>query len=176
MSENLIKARSTSQIDQRQLLILIHDSEENHKQLIDFMEKFHRNNFDLPRNITEYSRKDQITHILKNSANILKTMDVDIGIKKIPDGYISFPPIAGGVGLIATLPIINLSGSEEQKKEWIPRIQTGELIIAYAQTELAHGSDVQNLQTTAVYNETDETFTINTGSINAYKWWPGDLA
>ena len=73
------------------------------------------------------------------------------------------------------LPIIDLSGSEKQKKEWIPRIQSGEILSCYGQTELGHGSDVQSLETTAVYNESDETFTINTPSVSAYKWWPGGL-
>ena len=73
------------------------------------------------------------------------------------------------------LPIIDISGSEEQKKEWVPRIQSGEIISCYGQTELGHGSDVQSLETTAVYNESDETFTINTPSVSAYKWWPGGL-
>jgi acyl-CoA oxidase len=43
----------------------------------------------------------------------------------------------------------------------------------YAQTELAHGSDVQNLETTATYDKNTETFVINTPTINATKWWIG---
>lgn len=45
----------------------------------------------------------------------------------------------------------------------------------YAQTELAHGSDVQNLLTTATYDPSNETFVINTPEIGAAKWWIGDL-
>lgn len=45
----------------------------------------------------------------------------------------------------------------------------------YAQTELGHGSDVQRLETTATYNKDTDTFTINTPTISAAKWWIGDL-
>ena len=40
---------------------------------------------------------------------------------------------------------------------------------------MAHGSDVQNLMTTATYDKAHETFIINTPEIGATKWWVGDL-
>lgn len=47
---------------------------------------------------------------------------------------------------------------------------------SYAQTELAHGSNLRKLETTATFiPETDE-FEINTPTINSMKWWPGALA
>ena len=49
------------------------------------------------------------------------------------------------------------------------------MITAYAQTELAHGSDVQELMTTATFDEKTGEFVINTPCLEAYKWWPGDL-
>lgn len=45
----------------------------------------------------------------------------------------------------------------------------------YAQTELAHGSDIQNLMTTATYDIEKEEFIIDTPSTEAAKWWIGDL-
>ena len=108
---------------------------------------------------------------------MMKTMEIDLLNKKMPhvglllDSTVMF----GGVGFVMGLPIINLSGSDAQKKEWIPKIQSGEITTCYGQTELGHGSDIQSLETTAVYNEQDETFTINTPSVSSYKWWPGDM-
>lgn len=41
-------------------------------------------------------------------------------------------------------------GTEEQKKRWLPKMATGELVTALAMTEPSGGSDVQNLKTRAV--------------------------
>ncbi|NLL19374.1 MAG: acyl-CoA dehydrogenase, partial [Clostridia bacterium] len=43
-----------------------------------------------------------------------------------------------------------LAGSEEQKKEWLPKIAKGEVMIAFGLTEQGAGSDVSSLQTRAV--------------------------
>ena len=52
----------------------------------------------------------------------------------------------------AFLPAVELLASEEQAKKWLPTIRDLKITGAYAQTELGHGSDVQNLQTTATYD------------------------
>ncbi len=41
-------------------------------------------------------------------------------------------------------------GTEEQKRRWLPKMATGELVAALAMTEPSGGSDVQNLKTRAV--------------------------
>ena len=41
-------------------------------------------------------------------------------------------------------------GTEEQKKRWLPKMATGELIGAIAMTEPGTGSDLQGVKTTAV--------------------------
>lgn len=45
----------------------------------------------------------------------------------------------------------------------------------YAQTELGHGSDVQNLETTATYDRNTDEFVVHCPSPTATKWWPGDM-
>src|SRR5688572_20037288 len=47
------------------------------------------------------------------------------------------------------MPYIVHYGTEEQKKRWLPRLSTGELISAIAMTEPGAGSDLQNIKTTA---------------------------
>ena len=49
---------------------------------------------------------------------------------------------------IGTLPIVYF-GTEEQKKEWLPKLATGEKIGAYALTEQSSGSDALAAKTTA---------------------------
>lgn len=49
---------------------------------------------------------------------------------------------------VASEPIL-LFGTEEQKRTWLPRLATGEVLGAFALTEPASGSDAASLQTTA---------------------------
>jgi len=48
------------------------------------------------------------------------------------------------------LPYVVRHGTEEQKKKWLPRLVTGELISAIAMTEPGAGSDLQSITTTAI--------------------------
>ncbi|HEY4124715.1 MAG TPA: acyl-CoA dehydrogenase family protein [Rhizomicrobium sp.] len=69
-------------------------------------------------------------------------------------------------------PYILHYGSEEQKKRWLPRLATGELVGAIAMTEPGTGSDLQNIKTSArldgnhyVINGS-KTFITNGGTAN----------
>ena len=48
------------------------------------------------------------------------------------------------------MPYIWHYGTEEQKKRWLPRLATGELVGAIAMTEPGAGSDLQGVKTTAI--------------------------
>jgi acyl-CoA dehydrogenase len=51
---------------------------------------------------------------------------------------------------VIILPYIVRHGTEEQKKKWLPKLVTGELISAIAMTEPGAGSDLQNISTSAI--------------------------
>lgn len=51
---------------------------------------------------------------------------------------------------VIILPYIVRHGTEEQKKRWLPRLVSGELVSAIAMTEPGTGSDLQNVATTAI--------------------------
>ena len=64
---------------------------------------------------------------------------------------------------------------DEQREKWLKPTIDLNILGCYAQTEIGHGSNVAGLETTATFdNETDE-FVINTPTITATKWWPGDM-
>lgn len=57
-----------------------------------------------------------------------------------------------GIGLHndIVVPYITAYGTEEQKKRWLAKCTTGEIITAIAMTEPGTGSDLANIQTTAI--------------------------
>jgi acyl-CoA dehydrogenase family protein 9 len=54
-----------------------------------------------------------------------------------------------------------LHGTEEQKRKWLPKLASGEMIAAFALTEPEAGSDAASIRTTAVYDAATDTFVLN---------------
>jgi acyl-CoA dehydrogenase family protein 9 len=54
-----------------------------------------------------------------------------------------------------------LFGTEEQKKKWLPRLASGEMIAAFALTEPEAGSDAASIRTTADYDAATDSFVVN---------------
>jgi len=61
---------------------------------------------------------------------------------------------------IGSLPIV-FFGNEKQKKKYLPKLATGELLSAYALTEAGSGSDALSAKTTAVLNEAGTHYLLN---------------
>eukprot|EP00731_Ephydatia_muelleri_P016407 Em0009g831a len=66
-------------------------------------------------------------------------------------------------------------GTEEQQKKWLTPAYSYQIIGAYAQTELGHGTNLRGLETVATYDPTTQEFVLNTPTLTATKWWPGTL-
>ena len=81
------------------------------------------------------------------------------------------------IGLHHSMFIPTLEGqlTEEQQQHWLPLARHYGIIGTYAQTEIAHGSFVRGLQTTATFDPDSDSFTVHTPSPSAIKWWPGNL-
>lgn len=73
------------------------------------------------------------------------------------------------------VPTIRNLGTDRQIEKWVQQAQNFNIIGCYAQTELGHGSDVQSLETVAVYDPKTEEFVLNSPTITSTKWWIGDL-
>lgn len=65
--------------------------------------------------------------------------------------------------------------SDEQQEKWLQDAKMLRMHGCYAQTELGHGSNVPALETTAIFDRSTDEFVINTPSITAFKFWPGEL-
>jgi alkylation response protein AidB-like acyl-CoA dehydrogenase len=61
---------------------------------------------------------------------------------------------------IGTLPLV-WYGTDEQKKKYLPKIASGEIISAYALSESTSGSDAVNAKTKAVLSADGKTYTLN---------------
>lgn len=68
---------------------------------------------------------------------------------------------------------IREQANEQQMKEWMPRVESWEIIGCYGQTELGHGSNVKGIETIATW--TKEGYVIHSPTLTAAKWWNGSL-
>ncbi|KAG0083191.1 acyl-coenzyme A oxidase [Podila epicladia] len=80
-----------------------------------------------------------------------------------------------GLHETAFIPIIYAQGSEEQAQYWGPLAEKHQIIGCYAQTELGHGSNLSNLETTATLNRDSDQWIIHSTTFTASKWWIGGL-
>jgi acyl-CoA dehydrogenase len=78
-------------------------------------------------------------------------LGLDFGYNAIIDEEISYGGTALGFSLQSDIVVnyIVSYGSEEQKKHWLPKLVSGEVVTAIAMTEPGVGSDLQGIRTTA---------------------------
>src|SRR5579863_8947281 len=74
--------------------------------------------------------------------------------------YGSFVVSMGGHAGIGTLPIV-FFGNEEQKKKYLPKLASAEMIGAYALSESTSGSDALNCRTKAVLSPDGKHYILN---------------
>lgn len=74
--------------------------------------------------------------------------------------YAGFATTWGGHTGIGTLPIVYF-GTEEQKKKYLPRLSSGEIVGAYALSESTSGSDALNCRTRAVLSPDGKHYVLN---------------
>ena len=72
----------------------------------------------------------------------------------------SFSTAFGAHTGIATMPLV-WYGTEEQKKRYLPRLATAELIGSYCLSEATSGSDAMNVRTRATLSADGKTYTLN---------------
>ncbi|GMR62851.1 hypothetical protein PMAYCL1PPCAC_33046, partial [Pristionchus mayeri] len=73
------------------------------------------------------------------------------------------------------IPVLQGQADDEMAEEMLPKAINLEIIGTYAQTEMGHGTNLRELETTATYDRQAEEFVLNTPTRSATKWWPGSL-
>ncbi|KAF0975399.1 hypothetical protein FDP41_005393 [Naegleria fowleri] len=107
-------------------------------------------------------------------------------IKKDPEGLLArlegtnlietSSNVKMGVQLVLfTGSILNL-GTKKHHDKYLKRAENLELPGMFAMTEIEHGSNVRQLQTTATFDENTNEFILNTPNKGALKYWLGNAA
>src|SRR6516164_3277418 len=164
----LIEEHSTDQV------FTPEDLTEEHQQIVRTTEEFARNEI-LP-NVEKIEHKEwAVTRELLRKACEIGIANVDIpeqyggsDMDKSSSALInehisvsgSFSVSFGGHVGIGTLPIVYF-GTPEQKKKYLPKLATGELIAAYALSEGTSASDAMNARTKAVLSPDGKEWILN---------------
>ena len=77
------------------------------------------------------------------------------------------------VHLTMVLTSIKGQGTDEQIAKWYKKCENLQMVGAYAQTELGHGTFLRGLETRADYDYRTQEFVLNTPTLSSYKFWPG---
>lgn len=65
--------------------------------------------------------------------------------------------------------------NDEQLAYWLPKVEAWDIIGAYGQTELGHGSNVRGLELQARWDPKSKVFILHSPTLTASKWWNGAL-
>ncbi|UVO50417.1 acyl-CoA dehydrogenase family protein [Sphingomonas sp. SUN019] len=78
-------------------------------------------------------------------------LGLDFGYNAIVNEEMAYAGVPAGFSLQSDIVAgyVEHYGSEEQKKEWLPKMVSGEIVTAIAMTEPGTGSDLQSIRTTA---------------------------
>ncbi|KAF8153565.1 peroxisomal oxidase [Mycena galopus ATCC 62051] len=80
-----------------------------------------------------------------------------------------------GLHDIAFEPVLRIQASPELFSQYADLIANKGIIGCYLQTELAHGTNVSRLETTATYIPETREFEIHSPTLTSTKWWIGAL-
>ena len=179
MTSVLEAQRRQSRVCQDELKRFLFESPERHLRLKQLFGKL----FDLSAIKTgpqyhELDRVSQVKFAYQFVGSLIRSQLIDAKVEELPVeiNYISDFEIPGSVSQAMVRPILEVLCTPEQMERWLGLLSTGHIFGAYAQTELGHGSDVQALETEAVYDEARREFVLNSPTVSSYKWWPGELA
>jgi len=178
MKQLLDNQRAKSKIDPTTLASVLYRGKERFDKIQAALKTVAQNGGGVDPKLYELSRDELYTEIQKKSHMIRTGSYVIPSDPKFPMPEITSLTnfhLAGSIGTVMVTSILSIMANEEQYKEWFTKVRDSIISAAYAQTELATGSDVQNLQTLAVFDPATQEFEFHNPTIESIKWWPGDL-
>ena len=178
MEALLQNQRSKSKIDTKELAYLLYRGKDRFEHIQEILALIEKVGGAMNPKLYEMSRVDQYAHVHKIAHKLRTTstynpFNDDYPVEELfVATNFHFP---GSVGAVMGGNAIKFMGSEQQVKDWLPKLQNFVWLASYAQTELGAGSDVQNLKCLAVFDPKTQEFEFHSPTIDSVKCWPGDL-
>mmetsp|Transcript_32449 Transcript_32449/g.41536 ORF Transcript_32449/g.41536 Transcript_32449/m.41536 type:complete len:673 (+) Transcript_32449:68-2086(+) len=170
--------RTSSNVRPHNFAFLIYGGKsryERMKTIVEMVESdpiFSRKDRRFMNHTQKYVRSCQKSLKLSEKISELKTTDRD-DIKWLYFALNEVTPV--DVHQSMFIPCLDQQTSPAQRERWLGPAKRFEILGAYAQTELGHGSNVRALETTANYDPEMQEFIVNSPTLTSTKWWPGGL-
>lgn len=174
----LEKQRAKSKIDPTELAYLVYRGKDRFEHVQNIFREAVKSGVAVNPRIYEMSRNEAFTHAQKAVAQLRMQIDIDVFSEdQTAEEFIVSTNFhaPGSVGAVMSSNIIKVMGTDEQINDWYTKLAKNIWLCCYAQTELATGSDVQNLNTLAVFDPKTKQFQFHNPTVDSIKWWPGDL-
>ncbi|CDW74570.1 acyl-oxidase family protein [Stylonychia lemnae] len=181
VAEDLLAERKNLNFDQLELTNFVFGGEENYKnyqewtKILESDPILHNHH-----EFYEFTREEQIEHNLQKVKRMYE-IDKKKYFQDYSEGYFQwYYYIFKGIspyGLHSTMFVscIDCLSDDEQRAKWLHMAKDFKMLGCYAQTELGHGSNVTGVETTATFDKQTDEIIINTPTITATKFWPGEL-
>ncbi|KAL4446654.1 hypothetical protein ABPG74_005592 [Tetrahymena malaccensis] len=176
MNPNLEEERKKCSINVFELASFLHSNTDSLDQFLLIQKMFEEDPL-LKFKPEDIGASTERTHILiaQRNASISKILKAErnIWIENYINCIVDLP-VSSSVHSSVCIPYLKLLASDEQLATILPKAEAFQIQICYCSAELAHGSDLNSVQTEAHYDEKTDEFIINTPHPGATKWWIGD--
>ncbi|KAH7706403.1 Protein C48B4.1 [Aphelenchoides avenae] len=179
---DLTEERRKAAFDTEALCALVWDGAQNlrrRREINAFLES--RPELQDAKPLTFMSREEMLENESRKVVERLKHVSKFVDVND-PDSIEDYNQFLGGIGVHpwglhfgASVPALINNCDEEQYAQLVPKVMSCAILSAYAQTELGHGTNLKKLETTAIYDPKTQEFVLNTSTVTATKWWPGNM-
>ncbi|CAN3357376.1 acyl-coenzyme A oxidase 2 [Diutina catenulata] len=180
----IAKERANAAWDPVKMNYFLESSKENSEMIAEITEQLDRDPIMATSPATYDQTKEQQREVTALKISRL-TRYLEIDSEKKTDARLSMIGVMDpqsvtrpAVHLKLWIPAIRGNGTKEQYNYWVKNKSDviTKIYGCFGMTELAHGSNVPGIETTATFDQETDEFVINTPHIGATKWWIGGAA